>query len=165
MALRPYGRAPASPPRGADASDRGARTRPERPSPRRGAGGDGRLDGLELVLPATPDAPAAARRSLERLLQLDEPTRETLTLLISEVVTNAVRHAGLAPLDPIQLTISLAPVIHVEVTDGGPGFDPGAVPRGRPDSGGWGLQILERLASRWGVDPAVAGRVWFELTP
>jgi anti-sigma regulatory factor (Ser/Thr protein kinase) len=121
--------------------------------------------GLALCMSATPDAPAAARRSLDRLPQIDQRTLDTLSLLISELVTNAVRHAGLTAIDPIHLTISTAPVIRVEVTDSGPGFDPAALRPTPGYNGGYGLQILERLASRWGIDAEVAGRVWFELSP
>ena len=123
-----------------------------------------RTTSLALVVSATPDAPATARRSLDRLSEIDPHTRETLTLLISELVTNAVRHAGRTALDRIHVAISTEPVVRVEVTDGGPGFDPAAVRRAHTDGGGWGLLIVDRLAARWGVDPAALVRVWFELS-
>ena len=124
-----------------------------------------RRNGLALILSATHHAPASARRAVERITALDGSTRETLKLLVSELVTNAVCHAALGPLDPIHVTISTEPVIRVEVTDGGPGFDPVAVRRTRRDTSGWGLLLVEHLATCWGVDADVPGRVWFELTP
>lgn len=52
--------------------------------------------------------------------------------------------------------------VRVEVRDGGPGFQaiplPAAPP---PDVSGWGLFIVDRLATRWGTDPG--GVVWAEV--
>ena len=89
-------------------------------------------------------------------------TLETAQLLTSELVTNSARHAG-TPEGLIDLAIHhSADSLRVEVTDQGRGFETG---RGRPDLGGgsgWGLWLVEELATRWGLlrDPT---RVWFEL--
>jgi anti-sigma regulatory factor (Ser/Thr protein kinase) len=84
-------------------------------------------------------------------------------LLTSELVTNAVKHAGLAAEDAIEVTVSLdTRVLRIAVRDRGPGFDPGAVPRS--DEGGWGLDLVRRLSSRWNVDRAdLVTEVWFEI--
>ncbi|HEX6264587.1 MAG TPA: ATP-binding protein [Actinomycetota bacterium] len=85
-------------------------------------------------------------------------------LLTSELVTNAVRHAGLDDQDEIEVTVSVDPrILRITVRDRGPGFDPEAmVPRS--DEGGWGLDLLRRLSSRWSVDRDSAGTdVWFEI--
>lgn len=85
-------------------------------------------------------------------------------LLTSELVTNAVRHAGLDDQDEIEVTVSVDPrILRITVRDRGPGFDPEAmVPRS--DEGGWGVDLLRRLSSRWSVDRDSAGTdVWFEI--
>ena len=86
-------------------------------------------------------------------------------LLTSELVTNAVRHAGLDDRDAIEVTVSVDPrVLRITVRDRGSGFDPEAVARRRSDEGGWGLDLLRRLSSRWSVDRHSAGTdVWFEI--
>jgi anti-sigma regulatory factor (Ser/Thr protein kinase) len=85
-------------------------------------------------------------------------------LLTSELVTNAVRHAGHDDQDEIEVTVSVdARVLRITVRDRGPGFDPEAVIP-RSDEGGWGLDLLRRLSSRWSVDRGSAGTdVWFEI--
>jgi anti-sigma regulatory factor (Ser/Thr protein kinase) len=86
-------------------------------------------------------------------------------LLTSELVTNAVRHAGLDDQDAIEVIVSVDPrVLRITVRDRGPGFDPEAVARRRSGEGGWGLDLLRRLSSRWSVDRGSAGTdVWFEI--
>ncbi|HEX4941917.1 MAG TPA: ATP-binding protein [Actinomycetota bacterium] len=95
------------------------------------------------------------------------PTRviDDAVLLTSELVTNAVRHAGLEDQDEIEVTVSVdSRILRITVRDRGPGFDPEAVVRRRSDEGGWGLDLLRRLSSRWSVDRGDAGTdVWFEI--
>ena len=85
-------------------------------------------------------------------------------LLTSELVTNAVRHTGHSSDDPIELSVTVDPtILRVSVLDRGPGFDPHKLPA-RSEDGGWGLELVERLSSRWGVDRhADASEVWFEI--
>ncbi|MCA1689866.1 MAG: ATP-binding protein [Actinobacteria bacterium] len=113
---------------------------------------------LVLDLPATPAAPRLARQAVERL-PVDENQLPTVTLLASELVTNAVRHAGTDR--PIRLEAVLtARRLRVCVTDEGRGFSPLAQPQPAEEDGGYGLFLVEQLANQWGV----AGRtVWFEL--
>lgn len=112
------------------------------------------------------DTPALARHELERWLptSLDDGERGTLRLLVSELVTNAVRHAGATA--PVELDVGIGRErIRIEVHDGGGGFRR-ATPRPRDAGegyGGYGLFLVERLASRWGVDTGAGTRVWFEL--
>ena len=110
------------------------------------------------------ETPARARHELEGWLPatLPESQRGVLRLLVSELVTNSVRHvAGSA--EPVVLAVRIgAAAIRVEVLDGGDGFTPGELePRGA--DGGFGLFLVERMASRWGVDRQGGTRVWFEL--
>lgn len=112
------------------------------------------------------DTPALARHELESWLpaSLDESERGALRLLVSELVTNAVRHVSSA--QPVELAVRIgAGSIRVEVRDGGAGFEPGEPGELRPRGadGGFGLFLVERMASRWGVDMRDGTRVWFEL--
>lgn len=84
---------------------------------------------------------------------------------MTEVVSNAVRHAGSAD-DDIRMTVTpKAGYICVQVTDSGPGLvpKPGAL-AAEADDGGFGLFIVEQLTRRWGVTREDdKTRVWFEL--
>ena len=113
-----------------------------------------------VALPARPEAAGAARRLLVRE-GLDPDLDHTVTLLVSEVVTNSIRHAGVQDGDRIVLAARLRDDwARVEVRDAGPGFDPD-VRHGAP---GYGLRLLDMLAARWGVDRDDNGtRVWFEV--
>jgi anti-sigma regulatory factor (Ser/Thr protein kinase) len=80
-------------------------------------------------------------------------------------VTNAVRHGGLTPSDTITVEVLARDrALRVEVADGGPGFDPAsALDPSREDPGGWGLLLVSRLASRWGVSRGRPNVAWFEI--
>jgi anti-sigma regulatory factor (Ser/Thr protein kinase) len=110
------------------------------------------------------ETPALARHELEGWLpsSLPESQRGTLRLLVSELVTNAIRHVNGSE-QPVVLAVRIAArTIRVEVRDGGAGFEPGK-PEPRGADGGFGLFLVERMASRWGVDTRDGTRVWFEL--
>ncbi|MGH2904995.1 MAG: ATP-binding protein [Solirubrobacteraceae bacterium] len=121
---------------------------------------------LELDLPSCAEAPAIARAAINGLCQnlnLHESQLEPLRLLVSELVTNAVKHSQ-APSDAtIALQVCLRPDgARVAVIDQGHGFI--AAPRDPPQSGGgYGLYLVKRIAARWGVDETDGTRVWFEL--
>jgi anti-sigma regulatory factor (Ser/Thr protein kinase) len=123
---------------------------------------------LDIDLRLTPDvrAPQEARRSLEALRpSLDDTLVDEAVLLVSEIVTNAVRHANLDANDSIEVRVRGSDaLLRVDVIDPGPGFDRDhlPVPNGRR---GWGIWLVERLATRWGVDRNDVTRVWFELAP
>ena len=85
-------------------------------------------------------------------------------LLVSELVTNSVRHSG-SP-EPIRLRAWLrSGGLKVEIADGGSSFEAGPRGAGRDAEGGRGLMILEVLAERWGVSHDARSRVWFEIAP
>ncbi len=120
---------------------------------------------LELWLPAQRDAPASARRALRGLGRyVDEDSLSHTELLVSELVTNSVRHGRLGADDRICIAITVDDtVLRAEVADPGAGFDAG-VASPRPDqTGGYGLFLLQQLAQRWGVCRDDGTRVWFEL--
>jgi anti-sigma regulatory factor (Ser/Thr protein kinase) len=122
---------------------------------------------LALQLPCRPEAPSAARKALASLngdLHLISEARlRDAQLLISELVANAIRHAGG---DAVAMTVSAtATTLRVEVANSGPPFDASALPEPSTErSGGWGLRIVDVLAHRWGVTPDRTHlRVWFEI--
>jgi serine phosphatase RsbU (regulator of sigma subunit)/integral membrane sensor domain MASE1/anti-sigma regulatory factor (Ser/Thr protein kinase) len=120
---------------------------------------------VAIRLAEEPTAIASAREAVDELDgELDEGRLTTVRLLVSELVTNSVRHAhGAAPAWVELRTILLPDRVRVEVTDRGPGFDPGA-PAPAPDrESGWGLYLLDRLADRWGIERKGVTTVWFEL--
>ena len=85
-------------------------------------------------------------------------------LLVSELVGNSMRHARLGPNDTIRVTAEVEnDRLRVDVIDGGSGGGPPVAGGIRPSPGaesGWGLYLVETLATRWGHG---AGRYWFEL--
>jgi anti-sigma regulatory factor (Ser/Thr protein kinase) len=120
-------------------------------------------DDLSLRLQGGPEAAAKARRAMSQLrADIDPPLMETLRLLVTELVTNSVKHARA---DTVTLRIVVGrSAVWTEVSDAGPGFDPAATPAPRQDRDGWGLFLVERLAHRWGVTrDGDAAKVWFEL--
>ncbi len=97
---------------------------------------------------------------------------ENAELLVSELVTNSVRHAGLPEEACIEFSVrASAEVLMVEVADAGCGFDHTTAVRPRAVGGvnepsGWGLFLVDRIADRWGaVQMDGETRVWFELSP
>ena len=126
--------------------------------------------GLALWIPATSDAPTIARHAATRNGRLRGRTRETVELLVTELVTNAIRHAGLDTHDLVSVRIEERPgMLRCEVGDTGRAAatitaagPPGHL--GEAASGGMGLYLVERLADRWGADQGSDGTcVWFEL--
>ncbi len=116
-----------------------------------------------LRLRGGPESAPMARRALARLAaDLEPPVMEALRLLVTELVTNTVRHAGAGALE--LRTLVKPESVWVVVTDTGPGFDPDGLTGSSRRDGGFGLLLVERLADRGGVGRADgANRVWFEL--
>jgi anti-sigma regulatory factor (Ser/Thr protein kinase) len=116
----------------------------------------------EVVLALSPDtsAPRRARRALHDA-HLPEDLQHTVDLLATELIANSVRHAQLAPEQRIVFAARfVSDYIHVEIADPGQGFDPDTAMSGR----GFGLRMVDKLASRWGAAPSAEGfRVWFEV--
>jgi signal transduction histidine kinase len=82
-------------------------------------------------------------------------------LLTSELVTNAVRHAGG---DAVRLVVALTgTLLRIEVHDPGNGFELKAPSDDPLRASGWGLVLVEELADRWGIDHDPRTRVWFEM--
>ncbi len=118
----------------------------------------------QIELPAVASAVPRAREAVATL-RLPEPPEAHATLLVSELVTNCVKHAALGPDDRISLRIRRNGRLRVEVCDPGAGFEPSRR-RERPvdEPGGWGLVLVQELAERWGMERDRDGTcVWFEL--
>jgi anti-sigma regulatory factor (Ser/Thr protein kinase) len=122
---------------------------------------------VDIELAGTPQAAAEARQALDGLSEhVPERRLRDVRLLVSELVTNAVRHAGLKASDRIGLLVDRRDrVLRVEVDDPGHGFE---LRPPKPDparASGWGLYLVDELADRWGMDRGGRGgtRIWFEL--
>ncbi len=112
--------------------------------------------------PATPAAVSTARRAAAGMVSDALPAlTDDIRLVVSELATNAVVHAGTA----FTLDVELFPTwVRVEVADGSP-----ELPQPRtavPDAAsGRGCAIIEYLARAWGAHPSEHGKVvWAELT-
>jgi two-component sensor histidine kinase len=121
---------------------------------------------LDLLVDAAPTAAREARHAVASggfVSSLQEPT---LLLLVSELVSNSVRHAGLREDESIRLRAhSDRACTYVEVCDAGRS---GGIPvkrENRPlDAGGLGLVLVDEMADRWGVACHEHETcVWFEL--
>ena len=120
---------------------------------------------VSIQLHAGPSAAALARNALVPIEgEVDEDLMADVRLLVSELVTNSVRHADMPPPGRVSLEVSVdSRKIHVEVEDNGRGFEPSRRRDGQSKAGGWGLYLVERLADRWGVVRNHLTRVWFEI--
>jgi anti-sigma regulatory factor (Ser/Thr protein kinase) len=110
-------------------------------------------------------APSAARHALRALAGgVPSTILDDVQLLVSELVTNSVRHAGLDARSQIRLQVNVSEsAVRVEVSDPGPGFES---PPGPPDmyqDNGWGLYLVEQVADRWGFTRDREMSVWFEM--
>ncbi|MFJ9669298.1 ATP-binding protein [Streptomyces sp. MPA0124] len=127
---------------------------------------DNEGDCAEWVFPAAPDAVRTARSLVRHTLrewELDSVV-DVAALLVSELVTNALRHAtGPIGVRVVRGPAGAAGILLVEVSDPLP--DPPRERVARPDDeDGRGLQLVASATRRWGTRPGEAGKtVWFEL--
>lgn len=119
---------------------------------------------LVRLLPAEGDALAGARAMVEEVEGLSRAARDDIALLVTELVGNSLRHAGLGPHDRIRIRIARQRgSVRVEVTDPGPGFSPMRERPGRRQTSGRGIYLVEQVADRWGLERTGETCVWFEL--
>lgn len=120
------------------------------------------LEEASTRLARDPASARAARRFVrDALAGADDDVEDTVTLLVSELVTNAVVHGG----SEVEVLVRLQPgTVRVEVTDSS---ETALAPRVADDEdiSGRGLSLVDSLARRWGVEPAAGGgkKVWFEV--
>jgi anti-sigma regulatory factor (Ser/Thr protein kinase) len=125
-------------------------------------------DQMSFELAGGPYAVTASRLALAGLEdRLDPNVLFDMRLLVSELVTNCVKHARVGPEESIVLHVDIADDrVRVSVVDEGPGFDPPATPpteRAAEAGSGWGLFLVEQLSESWGVERSQGATVWFEL--
>lgn len=121
---------------------------------------------LDLRLPGGPRAAAAARHALDGLGdRLDPDVLDNVRLLVSELVTNSIRHSGVTRRGNVGLRVAVRErTVRVDVCDPGSGFEPRISIPTVGQTSGWGLFLVEQIADRWGVDQGGGTCVWFELS-
>lgn len=130
-------------------------------SVRRASDGKG---GFRLSIGGGVHAAGKARNEISRLrADLDPPLLESVRLLVTELVTNSVRHAGAGTVELAVLVGSER--VRVEIANPGSPFEPVLREDDPTSDEGWGLFLVDRISDSWGVVEEDAGRqrVWFEL--
>jgi anti-sigma regulatory factor (Ser/Thr protein kinase) len=117
---------------------------------------------IDISMPPTRNAPADARRAVQRSLgELLAPrVLEDVLLVVSELVTNAVLHGHGSV--ALQLAYDGTHIAGT-VSDHGDGFTDAAGKHDPTRGGGRGLDLVDQLTSRWGLHQTTS-RVWFELS-
>jgi two-component sensor histidine kinase len=119
---------------------------------------------LKTQLRAAPDAPSRAREAVRAQIgsQLSIARLSALLTVVSELVTNSVKHG---PGGPIQVSVEVSENGRVlgRVADEGSGRV--AIREDTdPRDGGMGLKLVDAFTDRWGVEDGTSN-VWFEVAP
>jgi serine/threonine-protein kinase RsbW len=120
---------------------------------------------ISVRLPHHVASAAAARQRVREAMDACKVGRrvaDDVALVVSELVTNAVRHASPLPSGDLEVAWDVGDgMVELRVTDGGGDNAPVPRPAGPQDATGRGLTIVSKLASAWGVeDAAGATTVW-----
>jgi len=120
-----------------------------------------------LTVPGRPEQVSEARAFARRLLGSQHSCVDTVVLLLSELVTNSVLHSRSAHADG-RVTIAIAhspTAVFAEVTDDGSDIMPSLRPASGRGEHGYGLQLVEAYATRWGCsrNGAESTTCWFEV--
>jgi anti-sigma regulatory factor (Ser/Thr protein kinase) len=120
---------------------------------------------IDIRLDPLPEAVPHARRALDDLVEVaSEACLEDARLMVSELVTNSIRHGNLGAGQNIELRADVeGDALRVEVRDPGGGFELQPRTAGSQEDSGWGLYLVGRLAERWGVISDGSTMVWFEI--
>lgn len=116
---------------------------------------------FEHSFPPTLASPGVARHWVQDTLALDGPAADDVGLLVSELVTNSVLHAGLGEDDAIVVRARHEPcgTVRLEVRDSGDGFS-GRSSSPERTGGGRGLLIVGRLCQDWGLEEDDGTLTW-----
>jgi anti-sigma regulatory factor (Ser/Thr protein kinase) len=121
---------------------------------------------VRMSLGTARSAPSAARHALTTVRpKLGESRYRVCELLVSELVTNVVRHSagdGSGPASDMRVRV-YPDRVRVEVRDEGPGFTPSDAEAESDPGSGWGLFLVDELADEWGIESGSQNCVWFEL--
>lgn len=121
---------------------------------------------MEIDLPAVPSSISAARHAVAALLyssaELPHRVIEDVLLLVSELVTNVVLHAG----TDTQVTARVNDRrISVSVSDRDALHQPVLAGRGSRATSGRGIMLVDAISTSWGVELRAGGKVvWFEAS-
>lgn len=120
---------------------------------------------FDVRLSPEQDAAGRARAALDQIRQrLSQAAYDDARLMVSEIVTNSLRHADLSADQSIRVRGHLeGRRLRVEVADAGAGFAPEERSPDAAEDAGWGLFIVQKLATDWGVSTDGGTRVWFEV--
>ena len=121
---------------------------------------------LQLWFAGVARAPSSARAALSVLEpHLGDDRLQSLRLVITELITNSIRHSTMREEEVVSLDIRLHDgVLRCAVADPGTGFaKPETIKPHDDRPGGFGLVILDSVADAWGVERDELFRVWFEL--
>ena len=123
--------------------------------------------GRTLRLEATVASVRSARHALDDIPELSAFPRLRFDagLVVTELVSNSVRHSGMAATDCITLAVSFDDgCLRVEVTDSGPGFEPPNLVEPPLGASGRGLFLVDALADDWAIERTAGGTtVWFQM--
>lgn len=120
---------------------------------------------MHVCLPSDFRAARAARQSMRSLESyVPEEKVQDVNLLVSELVTNSVKHASL--LQDQAIEIDAKPTergIKIEVSNPGRAELTNKIEQRAMAESGWGLLLVAKIASRWGMSTNGSTRVWFEI--
>jgi anti-sigma regulatory factor (Ser/Thr protein kinase) len=121
---------------------------------------------LEFEIAGGHQAPRIARQVVHGLrTELDAQRLNEVRLLVTELVTNCVRHAHIGSTQAVTVTLELdESMLYGAVSNPGAGFEPPDPPAELDGEGGRGLLLVDQLTDRWGIDDVHEARVWFEIS-
>jgi anti-sigma regulatory factor (Ser/Thr protein kinase) len=123
---------------------------------------------FSFVIVSGLDGPRAARAEVRKQISglVDAEVIDDAMLLVSEVVTNAVKHGVPSDLATVQVAGEISEqTVRVEVVNAGGPFDPESASTDSREPGGRGLLLVDSLSNAWGTDYGDGHTtVWFEMT-
>ena len=118
------------------------------------------------ALPCSPAAPRAARAAVTEWLSglVGAHALDDIRIIVTELVSNSVRHAQLGPGDLVTVRVQLAEHrLRIEVANPGTAGEITSNGGSPHATGGMGLQLIERLCTTWGIARDRDTTVWGEI--